>query len=514
MRNLYCLFLLLAGLGSLGLTAQTVVPVAPGNGTINQAIDDYIAANGLPTADVTFELESGGIYILTSTLENRTEVDGEDEAYPLNIAAAADYTAKPIIRPGVSADGEAFRVANIRGDFSLRGVYVTNEDALGGLDDRILRIRSSDVTIRLFDVHLDKASQAAIRIDDPGVSLFMDRCIVSNIVNLSNPSNGRAIDDRGNDIDTLHIRNTTFYNLSARVLRDDGGVIDYVLIDQVTTYNTGDRIFQLGRVNEATVTNCLFYNTAFLGDDEAGSSVIQLDENDDVEEVVTISHINFADDPAVQTLFDSLNTVGLAQVFIDEDQDSVFFRTGLSSEAAVFADSATIYTEAVTSFVNPPATPLAYVRTFYTTPDDTDDIDDANGGPDPGETLLPIDLAYGTNEFIYTAGDEGQPLGDLQWFPEILASDFEPTLINRLALKAFPNPAAGQTNLAFTLPAAQRVNVRLFTAEGRLARDFAPQDLPAGVHNMPLDLSGLARGQYFYQFVTEAGFGTGRIVIQ
>ena len=516
MKKFYLLSLFLGGLVCLSpaLRAQTIVQVAPGNGTLNQAIETYLTDTGLPTMDVVFQLEGGGVYILTGTLENRTEIDGENVGYPLRIEAAPDADSKPIIRPGVSDDGEAFRVANIRDDFMASGVYITNEDPLGGQDDRILRVRASDVTVRLFDVHLDKASQAAIRIDDPNVSLFMDQCIVSNIINAANPSNGRGIDDRGNDIDTLHIRNTTFYNLSARVLRDDGGVIDYALIDQVTTYNTGDRILQLGRVNNATVTNSLFVNAAFLGDNESGSSVIQLDENEDFDETVTISHINFSDDPALLALFDSLNTVGLAQVFVDDGQDSVFFRTGLNEEATLFADASTIYTETIESFEDVPATPTAYVASFYTTPDDTAPIDDGNGGADPGETLLPYDFAYGTDEFIYTAGTEGQPIGDLQWFPQFLTSTYAPELAAELRLSLFPNPTAGATELRFELPQPQEVRFQLFDPLGREVGESQRAALPAGPARLALDLGDLPAGTYFYRLRAGAAFTSGTIAVR
>ena len=84
------LILLATTLFTSSLFAQTIVPVAPGNGTLNEAIENYIEANGGVDDSVIFQLEDGGIYVLTATL---------DFDFDLNIQAAPNYEVRPAILP-------------------------------------------------------------------------------------------------------------------------------------------------------------------------------------------------------------------------------------------------------------------------------------------------------------------------------------------------------------------------------------------------------------------------------
>ena len=482
-----------------GITyAQTVIPVEPGLGTLNDAIDSYIADNGATSMDVIFELEDGGFYILTSTIEN------ED---PLRIEAAANAAVRPVIRPNVPEGGDPFRAFRARNDITLRGLFVTNKDALGGADAQILRVSEDGARVIVDNCQLDFATQSALRLDNTDNKVYITNSVISNIANLSNPGNGRGIDDRGNDIDTLWVENTTFYNLSARLLRDGGGVIKYAKFDHVTGVHLGDRSIDLGDFVEAEITNCLFVNPGFLGFNEPGVSALQVDSSDLIENAV-ISNINFYVDPALLDLYDQLNVDA-------EAGDSIYVRNGLNSDAADIAEAGgnlETITDLEVEFNNGPATPLDYVESFFQDPDNALPLDDGNGGVDPDNAgQLPFDFGYPTDSELFEAGNDGLPLGDLNWH-DLTTSTFDPAVAKEVQLAVFPNPVQELMTFQFELPEAQPVRLMIFNQLGQPAAVVLDNRLGAGEHQLQYNAELLPTGTYFYRLELGDRFASGRFI--
>lgn len=478
--------------------AQTIVPVAPGLGTLNEAIDNYISENGSTSMDVIFELEDGGFYILTSTLEN------ED---PLRIEAEPEAVVRPVIRPNVPEGGDPFRAFRARNDITLRGLFITNKDALGGSDSQILRVSEDGARVIIDNCHLDFAPQSALRLDNTDNKIYITNSIISNIANLSNPTNGRGIDDRGNDIDTLWVENTTFYNLSARMLRDDGGVVNYAKFNHVTGVHLGDRSIDLGEFVEAEITNNLFVNSGFLGFNEPAASSLQVDSSDLVQSAL-ISNINFYVDPAIPTLYNQLNADA-------EPGDSVYVRNGLNSDAsAIAASGGTLetITDLEVAFNNGPATPLDYIESFYEDPDNALPLDDGNGGVDPDDSSqLPFDFGYAADSELFTAGNDGLPLGDLNWH-DLSSSTFDPAVAEEVQLSVFPNPVQQQLTFQFELPEAQPVRLMIFNQLGQPAAVILDNRLGAGMHQLHYNANLLSTGTYYYRLELGSRFASGRFI--
>lgn len=491
MKALYTSVFLLAF--ALCATAQTIVTVAPGNGTLNEAIQDYIDTNGGVDDSVIFELQDGGIYILTSTI---------DFDFDLNIQAEADAETRPVIQPTLGSGGETFRPFRVRENITLRGLYITSEDALGGRDDQIIRISKDGARVVIDNCHLDKATQAAIRIDNEDNSIFFTNSVISNIINEQNPSNGRGFDDRGQDIDTLFVENSTFYNLTARLLRDDGGDIDYLFWNQTTCVNSGDRTLDIGEAETVIVTNNIFVNPAFMGDDDFGSTAFQIDEDDEDPQDVTISHNNFYSDPALQSLYDQLNMGAMAG-------DSVYARDFLNGPASDFVTAGgfdnTIYNLSV-DFENAPATPLAYVESFYTDPANTEPLDLGNGGSQPDQTQLPFNFDYDESSPLETGGTDGQQLGDLNWQGVV---SVRPVSAAEYAFNIFPNPTVGQLNLQLDVDRATVADLQVLDFTGRqlLTRRV---ELFVGTNQVTFDVGNLPKGAYITRLNIGQQFLIGR----
>jgi len=64
-----------------------------------------------------------------------------------------------------------------------------------------------------------------------------------------------------------------------------------------------------------------------------------------------------------------------------------------------------------------------------------------------------------------------------------------------------PNPAKGNTEIAFSLPKAENVRLSIYDAQGRLVRTLVEGNRVAGTHH--INISGLKSGVYFYHL--EAG---------
>jgi S1-C subfamily serine protease len=70
---------------------------------------------------------------------------------------------------------------------------------------------------------------------------------------------------------------------------------------------------------------------------------------------------------------------------------------------------------------------------------------------------------------------------------------------------AFPNPFNPSTRLVFEIPGPSRVNVDVFSVDGRLVRRIFNQDRPQGMHTAVFDASGLGSGVYFARISTAYG---------
>lgn len=80
----------------------------------------------------------------------------------------------------------------------------------------------------------------------------------------------------------------------------------------------------------------------------------------------------------------------------------------------------------------------------------------------------------------------------------IAIADKQPQL-----LQNYPNPAIENTSITFILPEYSSVRLQVFDNLGRLRITLADKPFPAGHHNIPVNLSGLESGIYYYQLATD-----------
>ncbi|MEZ4700745.1 MAG: hypothetical protein R2834_10480 [Rhodothermales bacterium] len=76
----------------------------------------------------------------------------------------------------------------------------------------------------------------------------------------------------------------------------------------------------------------------------------------------------------------------------------------------------------------------------------------------------------------------------------------------------FPHPVLGRTALPFRIDTPQQVHFALYDILGRAAMPDITETLPAGAHEIALDMSGLQAGLYLYRFTGEHGAVSGQLI--
>lgn len=488
------IWIFLGAFSNVHAQESDTLDVPQGVGTLNQAIDSDTLENGeRANLNRVYRLQRGGLYLLEGNVANR--------GYHLNIVAEEGDGPRPRLVPAVDGEGLSGRAFRIRGDLTVKGLYITNEDETGGLNTAMIRASADGIRIHVEDCFLEKDGQAAFRLDSGNMSIFISNTTIANIGTTDSPNNGRGIDARGNDIDTLIVENTTFFNLTSRPLRPAGAISNYIRFNHNTFINMGQGTAHFGEAHRAVFTNNIVHNGSFYGsmDDEDfdGVFVFQphvtvdslVNENGDpLEQHIDIRNNNFYVDPALIEVYEEplrpsqiFNTA--AQAFVDE------------------MDAGNVVFEEAVAFVNAPASPVDVVTTWYEDPDaiqpslDTEDQEN-------------FDFAYETSFAAYARSISGQPLGDLRWFGMTPTSTHEPAVVD--APRSFelhgnyPNPFNPTTNIRFDLPMDAQVEVDVFNIVGQKVLTVPSQQLPAGSHHtISIDASGLSSGVYIYRVTAQ-----------
>jgi len=433
-------------------------------------------------SNTIFELKRGGVYLLNGSVQN--------DGFALNIRAEEGSGERPKLIPAVASGGESERPFRPRGDLSIKGLNVTNKDELGRINLRIIRCSADDITVRIDDCILDMDNQAAIRLDNDNISVFLTNTTISNIGLPSDPANGRGIDDRGNDIDSLVIENCTFYNITSRILRDDGGIINYSRINHNHFVNIGQRLVTFGEVIEAELTNNMVVNAGFYG--AYPGSNYELIELDTLKKDLTDAGIT-------QTVKMRNNNFFLSEEITNLYPDSIAIAPVYDSIAQVFADAqgtANTQLNEEVSFVKGAILPTYIISVYWDNPENA---------PAWDNTDTPYDFEYATTFQSYTYSDAGQPLGDLRWFDMDIISGAK-VILNEsdddLSFKLYPNPAISELNLNFKLEKAGDVEIGLYNTMGQKIRSIKEDYYFAGSHTIHYNISTLNSGMYIFKITS------------
>ena len=399
--------------------AQDTLTVDSNNGEfglLNELISADTTATG-ERANAVYRLKRGQTYILAGPLENR--------GFHLNMVAEQGDGARPRLVPGLASGGDSSRPIRVRDNLTVKGLYITGLDEVGALnsDQRIVRISATGVRVVVDDCHVDQDGQSAFRVDSDDVKLYITNSIISNIGRPNNTNNGRLIDDRGSNLDTVILENNTIYNISSTLCNDRGGWIKYARVNQNTIVHTGQQIFAFGETQTGIFTNNLVINNAYLGVER---DTLPFDDTYAIE-FDTLSSESESELPDIaQTFTLSNNNMFLDSALIEafpQDVENypgaewpVSPRPVYSPSTTAFAGESQLATN-ITEFVRfnnaPPVNDVALIiDQFYLDPNDNDNKSSVKNWDITGE---PYNFRYQDSFESASASTSGGALGSPVW---------------------------------------------------------------------------------------------------
>lgn len=78
----------------------------------------------------------------------------------------------------------------------------------------------------------------------------------------------------------------------------------------------------------------------------------------------------------------------------------------------------------------------------------------------------------------------------------------------------YPNPTSGNTAIPFRIEQNGKVSIRLYDSAGKFVKTLAEQYFPSGENVIKIDLSGMPKGVYFYQFKSHNFMSSRKIILK
>ncbi len=454
-RYSFCAFVLALLLILSQVQAQNVMVVewetAPGSGepkknALWEAImGDTVAGGARANLNRVYQLKKGGFYWITERIVN--------DGWPLRIvgepAGSTEVENPPVIQMVSRNDGTVDgRIITGLGDLELRNLWLTGRDDNGVQTYyQPIQFDGSNCQIVVDNCILEQTNFALLAVTGSNNNIYFTNNKFRNLI--GKPSSqqweGRGISIWA-DQDTVVVENNTFFNLQFTVFQLEGGAAKYIRFNHNTMVNIGRNFITGGWFREAYFTNNLIVNGFWHGEGYNdysnpgrdprsyfsgmwGISPLPAKYGTEAGRRILLAKLAVWNDPFFKNKYgDTIRyqyIVGpVTQIdFLNklDDDNSKFYKQVKVTDTlwlterpnfptypgvqngypATVLDSMwnniSLLRQGVT-----PATDYHFMPTEYAT-----DI----------RWPLPENFAYSTPANLLTAGTDGLPLGDLNWFP-------------------------------------------------------------------------------------------------
>ena len=518
---LTCLLLLGVGTAATAQQREVVIP-SVGLNIIQTTIEADLASMGVDVVEnTTYILERGKRYAYSTQYQPE---------YSLTIVASQGDGFRPQIVPVGTAAGEAPRFIRQRGpgkSLTLIGIELDQIDTFGEhTDNAPIRPQGAGVRYYVEDCVFDFQRFEVARTAAVDITLIMVNNIISRNYQRDNwYKNGGLFFQNGNAVDTLIVRDNSYYNTpGVAFFQLNGDDIEYLEIKRNTFVNVGGQreLFQyggptrqamidMGAALDLVCEDNIFYNIGFMGVQPAfqDSFAIFNYVPSDTSRSFRMSNNNFFQEPAFMA-----NTPDTAiQIPMFTSVMDSFLNTLSEDMNAMEYFTANNISEEI-DFDNAPMNEDKFVQAKINRW--------ANPGTATNDELIldtvgamNVDFGYSTDLQSYSAATDGGPLGSRRYFPDFMVSTQDYQLGGGvLTVHAnFPNPASDYTNLRFDLGSTAEISVEIYDLNGRQVHQLAPRRFQAGT-DLILPVTGLdlTAGLYTYAIIAEVdGRRTGSV---
>ncbi len=521
-------------------------------GAINKFIHGDTTATGeRNNPNRVYRLSREKIYFVNDAIRNH---DFHLTMIAAKPADPANPSRPPVVMSGILEDGSLFPIFHwAGGDLTIKGIYYYSfrPDAIGnqwgnGWDSQVLNYGDSTTTI--VDNCIFEGACAAITSKAYWQDYIITNSLCRNGINEATWYAGHFFLTDGLPLDTLIMVNNTSFNNGGFTCFSWGE--RYMLFEHNTVFTTHVNPFWAGGGTNRDIKNNIIF-APFT----KGAKVIKKDGEIVYDErgwseydgeVYSVTSV----DTMQGALLDTLMGITEAERYINFQNnaycwpkavtdywaahaDSVYPITWQNARsAAMFADNATWpglhctgnieadpgfnqdmmdLVQKQVNFVEMFTTnTMAVYRHYYPSDNPMDKFF-------PPAWPLTEDLTY-TNTALMTAGTDGFPLGDLNWYPDKKAqwlTAVESQDVDEMAPRDFdlcqnyPNPFNPTTTIAFSLKKGGHVSLAVYNLLGQKVKTLLDEKMIAGIHHATWDGTDevgkhMASGIYYYRVETES----------
>ena len=471
-----------------------------------------------------YRLQNGVVYITTGRMVNKS-------TWPLQIEAVdlANTELKPILTRIPNASGSYPDIMRPEGNVTLKNLWIISGDKGPGEqhDWGKIRIIGDNVRFIVKDCIIEKDRGGFIQVRGNLAKIYVDNTILRNGGNRKIlQGNGRGIDARDTQLDTLIVRNSVIHNIIDRVFRSQGGTIphNYIEFDQNTIFNVGGRhgCFQFGKANTVKVTNNFIMNPLMLGTSPAYTDE-QTQPDNEAHKVFTIDELNantnftFASNNIfwTQDVLDVIN--GIDSVSVPKIYSDLILQS-------LGNDGSGTYIQDPTPLNSVPMNITQYVIDLYNNPAAEDmfdfvveDASLAGTAVDFGNLFdfSTFNPCYAPTAVSATAGTHGGAIGAVSFCAELSTSVFEYDYASTLNLTVRPNPMTYNASFDYNLSQAGQVRLSIHNVMGQEIAVLVNGNQASGFQTVNYNINQqLAKGIYVARLQTEEGQMSLKIMIK